>query len=48
MKRELEQASHDSRQLTDKLRRLEEENKQLGTVVYRLGGRDARRLKTQV
>lgn len=48
MKRELEQASRDSRQLTDKLRRLEEENKQLGAVVYRLGGRDARRLKAQV
>lgn len=48
MKQELEQASHDSRQLTDKLRRLEDENRQLGAVVSRLGGGDARRLKAQV
>lgn len=48
MKKELDQASDDSRRLTDKLRRLEQENKELGAVVSRLGGRDARHLKAQV
>lgn len=48
MRRDLEQASHDSCQLMDRLRRLEEDNKQLGAVVSRLGGCDARRLKAQV
>lgn len=48
MKRELAQASDDSRRLRDKLSRLERENRQLEVVVSRLGGRDARRLKAQV
>lgn len=48
LKQELEQASDDSKRLTDKLCRLERENRQLGVVVSRLGGHDASRLKAQV
>lgn len=48
MKKDLEVASEDSRRLTDKLFRLEEDNRQLEAMVSRLGGQDARRLKAQV
>lgn len=48
MKEELQQASDESKNLTDKLSRLEQENRQLGAVVHRLGGQDARHLKHQV
>lgn len=48
LKQELEQASDDSKRLTDKLCRLERDNRQLGVVVSRLGGHDASRLKAQV
>ena len=48
MKRELLQASNESKRLTEKLRFLEEENKKLGVVASRLGGQDARRIKAEV
>lgn len=48
MRKDLEVASEDSRRLTDKLFRLEEDNRQLEATVSRLGGQDARRLKAQV
>lgn len=48
MRNELERASDDSRRLTDKLCRLEEDNRRLEAVVSRLGGQDVRRLKAQV
>ncbi|CAB1118147.1 unnamed protein product [Ectocarpus sp. CCAP 1310/34] len=48
MRSELERASDDSRRLTDKLCRLEEDNRRLEAVVSRLGGQDARRLKAQL
>lgn len=48
MKTELKRASDDSMRLTDKLCRLEEDNRQLEAMVSRLGGQDARKLKAQV
>ena len=48
MKTELKRASDDSKRLTDKLCRLEEDNRQLEAMVSRLGGQDARKLKAQV
>lgn len=48
MKTELRRASDDSKRLTDKLGRLEEDNRQLEAMVSRLGGQDARKLKAQV
>lgn len=48
MRKDLELASEDSRRLTAKLFRLEEDNRQLEAMVSRLGGQDARRLKAQV
>lgn len=48
MKTELKRASDDSKRLTDKLCRLEDDNRQLEAMVSRLGGQDARKLKAQV
>lgn len=48
MKTELKRASDDSKRLTDKLCRLENDNRQLEAMVSRLGGQDARKLKAQV